>query len=290
MNDAATEPAAPIAAPGERPPDDGFIGSGVEPDDWELDHGELLPAALDAESHVLQFQLDLRSGRHWFDCLLDAVSRWTTPREVVDGREYQYLIAGEAFDWLALAERLAESAPELLPEAEVDALLWQRQFPLPLTDDELQQRFGAAKYWAYLNFEYGVRVEQALQLAVERNLEKEAGGLRFSHGRRDPDRDVHQRIYGAGEASLLEEFRDAQGRGHSDRVAQIEWQAFTYWLFRRRVERQDPARVASDTRRGLQMMQELEEAGRARRRREREAAGGGGPADDAIEAVVVAVG
>lgn len=280
---------AGIEGPGERPEDDGFIGAGA--DELDEEHGGSLPVALGSDDQVLQFELDLHSGRHWFDCLLDAVSRWTARREVVNGRDYQYLIGGEAFDWLALAERLVDAVDFPLPQDEVDALLWHRQFPLPLTEQELEQRFGAAKYWAYLNFEYGVRVEQALQLAVERALLKEQGGIRFSHDRRDPDRDVHIRIYGADQDSLLEEFRDETGRFHSDRVSQCDWQAFTYWLFQRRINRQDPARVASDTRLGLKMIQELEDAARARRRR---IAGRSAPAEadptDAIEAVVVAVG
>ena len=275
----------PIGAPGERPPDDGFIGAA---EDDDLDH---LPAALDAESHVLRFEVDLRNGRPWFDALLDRISAWTAPREIVGGREFVYLIAGEAFDWLSLAERLCDAVPpELLPEAEVEALLWHRQTPIALTEPEFEQRLGAAKYWAHLNFEYGVRVEQALQLAVERSLRKESGGIAFSHARRDPDGDAHNRIYGAGESALLEEFRDSTDRDHGERVSQLEWQAFTYWLFRRRFERQDPARAASDTRVGLKMIQELEEAARARRRAREAGPEAAVERGDAIEAVVVAVG
>lgn len=275
----------PIGTPGTRPPDDGFIGAA---EDDDLDH---FPAALDSEAHLLRFELELRNGRHWFDALLECIAAWSAPREIVDGREYVYLIAGEAFDWLVLAERLCEAVPpDLLPQAEVEALLWHRQVPVLLTEPEFKQRLGAAKHWAHLNFEYGVRVEQALQLAVERNLLKESGGIAFSHARRDPDADLHNRIYGAGESSLLEEFRDATGRDHGDRVSQSEWQAFTYWLHRRRVERQDPARVASDTRLGLTMLQELEEAARARRRAREADPEDAAERGDAIEAVVVAVG
>ena len=225
----------------------------------------LHPAALDAESCLVGFELALRAGRPWFEALLDAIRRWDIPREIVDGREYVYLIEREAFDWLLLCERLCDAMPAgLLPADEVEALLTDETPPQTLSEDEFRERIGPAKYWAHLNFLYGVRVEQALQLAVERALQKETGAVAFSHGRRDLERDAHARIYGATQEDLLRDFRDRADHPHTERITQQEWQAFTYWLFRRRVEQQDPARVASDTRRGLDMLRELELAARRR--------------------------
>ena len=39
----------------------------------------------------------------------------------------------------------------------------------------------------------------------------------------------------------------------------VAWQEFTYWLFKRRIRKWHPARVASDTRRGLERLRELRE-------------------------------
>ena len=257
------------------------------PDDSE--HAQH-PTTLDAEAYLIGFDLALRAGQPWFEALLDTIGRWDIPREIVDGREYVYLIEREAFDWLLLCERLCDAMPEgLLPLDQVEALLAEETPPRALSEDEFQERIGPAKYWAHLNFLYGVRVEQALHLAVERALQKESGGVTFSHGRRDPERDAHARIYGATQDDLLREFRERTDRPQLDRINQQEWQAFTYWLFRNRVERQDPARVASDTRRGLDMLRELELASRRRARAQAERQ----PAEpDAavIDAVVVAVG
>ncbi|MEC9014746.1 MAG: hypothetical protein VYA78_09260, partial [Chloroflexota bacterium] len=55
---------------------------------------------------LLHLRMDLAAGVPWQKALLEAVGRWTTVEEVLDGREYRYLIQGEAFDWLLLAERL----------------------------------------------------------------------------------------------------------------------------------------------------------------------------------------
>ena len=271
------------------------------------DEHPLHPVPIDASAHLVGFEVALRAGRPWFEALLEAIQRWDIPHEFVDGREYVYLIEREAFDWLLLCERLCDAMPEgLLPADEVDALLTHETPPQTLTESEFQARIGPAKYWAHLNFLYGVRVEQALQLATERVLQKENGAVTFSHARRDLDRDAHMRIYGHTQEELLSDFRDQTERLHTDRLGQQEWQAFTYWLFRSRVERQDPARVASDTRRGLDMLRELEMAALRRRAAQTPATPGAtgatGDADagrngrsaererDVIDSVVVAVG
>ena len=271
------------------------------------DEHPLHPVPIDAGAYLIAFELALRAGRPWFEALLEAIQRWDIPREFVDGREYVYLIEREAFDWLLLCERLCDAMPDgLLPAVEVDALLTHETPPQTLTENEFQERIGPAKYWAHLNFLYGVRVEQALQLATERVLQKENGAVTFSHARRDLERDAHMRIYGHTQEELLSDFRDQTERLHTDRLGQQEWQAFTYWLFRSRVERQDPARVASDTRRGLDMLRELEMAAQRRRAGQTPAApsatGATGDADvgrngrsaererDVIDSVVVAVG
>lgn len=264
---------------------DKLRGAGFAPDDYPLH-----PAPINADSHILAFEMALRSGQNWFEALLDAIQCWDLPREFAHGREYIYLIEREAFDWLLLCERLCDAVPpELLPHDQVETLLAHETPPAPLTENEFQTRIGPAKYWAHLNFLYGVRVEQALQLATERVLRKENGSITFSHARRDLERDVHTRIYGSTQGELLSEFRDQTECSHSDRISQQEWQSFTYWLFRRRVERQDPACVASDTRRGLDMLRELELADQ-RRLAARRTNVDPLPVDDVIESVIVAVG
>ncbi len=281
-----------------------------DPDDIADAAAEAAQAALaerNADDLLIRFELELRGGRLWFDSLLDCIRDWRLPRERVGDREYVFLIEREAFDWLLLAERLCDAMPPaLLPLHEIEALLLDELPPVALSEDEFKRRLGPEKYWAHLNFLYGVRVEQALHLAVERTLLKERGGVAFSHARIDLEQDVFGRIYGSRHADLLREFRAAGSRPDTDRMSQSESQAFTYWLFRRRLERQDPARVASDTRLGLDMLRELELARQRRRQRAADeaalnparsngansngASATGEDEDDVIEAVVVAVG
>src|SRR3990172_6546421 len=111
-------------------------------------------------------------GSHWFLALMTAVRNWPLPVEQVDGRLYRYLVGGEAFDWLLLAERLLDEMPDLVPEEESEALLFDGQLPLEVDDTGLEQLLGA-KHRTHLNFVYGVRVEEALQLAVQGEVQKE---------------------------------------------------------------------------------------------------------------------
>ena len=297
MANAKSEAASDIPFPhirdratGDGPVETGFAPDHADDDDHVIDH-ELIEFG--PEALLAQFHARLRAGTPWFDALLDCIRDWDVPRETADGREYVYLIEHEAFDWLLLAERICDSAPAgLLPLAEVEALLFDEAPPVPLSEPEFQERLGTAKYWAHLNFLYGVRVEQALHLAIERVLQKERSGIEFSHARGDLDGDVFGRIYGTRQADLLREYRAAIHRDHADpeRIEHSEWQAFTYWLFRRRLERQDPARVASDTRQGMEMLYELEAAKQRRHRRRQTRVDQPVDDSDVIDGVLVAVG
>jgi hypothetical protein len=224
--------------------------------------------AAEAERVILALRQTVAAGqRHWFYALLEAIRLWPLPEERVAGRQFRYLVGGEAFDWLLLAERLLGELDGLVPEDEAEALLFHGQIPLDLDDEQLRPLLGA-KYRAHLNFVYGVRVEQALQLAVLRDVRKERLSRVWENGHIDDE--VFSRLYGLGRLALLEEFRKEKKLEPGGEFSLSDLDEFTYWLFRRRVNNHDPARVASDTRKGLAMFQELE----ALRRRGRGPRGG----------------
>ncbi len=164
-----------------------------------------VPAAGDPEA-VEHLRRALGEGREWMLALLEAIALWRPADEQAGERHYRYLIAGEAFDWLLLAERLLESVDGLVPEGEREALVFFGVTPLPLDEACFKEIIGEAKHQAHLNYLYGVTVEEALQLAVEEEVLKE----RRSHvwGGREPlDEVVFDRIYGRGRHELLGEFR-----------------------------------------------------------------------------------
>ncbi|MFQ5382690.1 MAG: hypothetical protein ACE5EF_13875 [Dehalococcoidia bacterium] len=223
------------------------------------------PAQDDA---VFRFRQDIISGEHWFVALVDAVGRWRLPAEVYDGRRFSFLIAGEAFDWLVLAERLLEEVEDLVPETEAEALVFDGVWPVDMDDDEFAERIGQAKHRAHLNYLYGVLVEEALLLSVEEEIHKEN-----FHRPWGANGEYHeaafQRIYGRPCSELLDEFRDLTGTEIRGRCDYQAWKAFTYFRFRQRIKGQDPARVASDTRKGLAQLSRMELAVGERRDRKR---------------------
>jgi hypothetical protein len=206
----------------------------------------------------------LANGDDWFQALLAAISRWEPAEETVNGRCYQYLIGGEAFDWLLLAERLCDEANGAIPAEEREALLFFGRAPRQLDDQEFHRAIGPAKHRAHLNFLYGVTVEEALQLAVEQEVHKERhafGGV--SEGQTIDDV-IFERIYARPRHEMLAEYCDASGLLPADEMSYSELRSFTYWLFKYRISQSDPARVASDTRKALAQVSALEAASRRR--------------------------
>jgi hypothetical protein len=212
---------------------------------------------------IAYFRETVSAGDHWYVALLKTMSRWTVAEEVLDDRRYRYLIGGEAFDWLLLAERLLEGAGVECGEEERDALLFNGHPPLEIEDDEFQMLIGTPKYQAYLNFLYGVVVEEALQYAVEQEMAKEQHSHVWSAAQVD-NAGSYARIYGRNLPELREEFQRERGLAVTDNVDYTDLKEFTYWLFKYRVRNGEGARVASDTRKGLAALSGLEAAFRRR--------------------------
>ena len=221
-----------------------------------------LPALLDAGDIIAELRRTVARGeQHWFPALLHAVRQWPQPAECVGEREYRYLVGGEAFDWLLLAERLCSEVDGLIPDDEAEALLSHSTLPLDTTEEELQKLLGA-KAVAYRNFYYGVRVEEALQLAVEAEAQKERQSRVWENGHLDDE--VCQRIYGATRRELFAEYRSKTEQPATDQVTLAGLNEFTYWLFKYRVNNSDPARTASDTRKGVAHLEALRAATQAK--------------------------
>jgi hypothetical protein len=217
-----------------------------------------------AEPDALRgFREALARGEDWFDALLKAIAAWDTVEEVVDGRRYQYLIGGEAFEWLLLAERLCAAVDGAIPPGERDELLFQGRLPRRMDDDALRCAFGEAKHKAHLNFVYGVAVEEALQLVVEEEVLKEQRSLVWNC-RESAEPQVFERVYGRSRDELFQAFREERALPAEDAISYADLKAFTYWLFKYRVSQSDPARVASDTRKALVQLSQLEAAARRR--------------------------
>jgi len=195
----------------------------------------------------------ISSGKHWYIALLEAIGLWPDGDETHNGRHYQYLIDGEAFDWLLLAERLCQAVDDLLPEEEKMALLFHGQPPLKLSNSKFKALIGSTKYRQYLNYFYGVTVEESLILAVQEEIRKEKriSGYNKEYNLSD---EVYQRIYGATRPVLLKRFRREKGYPRLKNISLTELKEFSYWLFKYRLKNCDKARIGSDTKKALEYL------------------------------------
>jgi len=212
---------------------------------------------IEAEQLLTDLCQKVADGKPWFIALLQTIARWPLPEETLGKRHYRYLVGGEAFDWLLLAERLCEAVGDLIPQEEHEPLVFFGQLPLDLSQEEFRRLMGHAKYRAHLNYLYGVTLEEMLQLVIEDDVHKEQRS-RVWENHLSVDEEACQRLYGRPRQDLLCQFRREQGIADDTTISLTEAREFTYWLFKYRLRYCDPARVASDTRRALGMLRRLE--------------------------------
>lgn len=203
---------------------------------------------------ILHLQQSILNGKQWYIALIEAAGLWASAEEIYEGQAYRYLIDGEAFDLLLLAERLLAETDGLIPEEEKVALLFFSTPPVELSQKELREMLGDVKYRAYLNHHYGVVVEEALILAVEEEVYKQQRCNAF-YLEETIQYEAYQRIYGADKSALLHRFRCEKGYSHNGSTTLAEHKEFTYWLFKYRLKQCERARVASDTKKALQYLE-----------------------------------
>jgi hypothetical protein len=213
-----------------------------------------------APDAVLHFRAAVAAGTPWHRALLEAMALWTLPEESHDGRRYKYLLHGEAFDWLLLAERLCDAiddAAGAVPAEAKERLLFTGRLPEPMEEDEFRDLIGVTKHRAYLNFHYGVVLEEALQLAAEEEARKRHMARCFADTE-DLVEEAFRQLYQKSRSELLEEFRTGARMDRRRGMNLTDLKEFTYWLHKRRIDLWDPARVASDTRKAITRLEKLQ--------------------------------
>ena len=216
-------------------------------------------SSADGQAAAERFRHAVEGGQPWAVALLEAIAGWTDARESHRGRSFDYFIGGEAFDWLLLAERLCEAAGGLIPDEEKEELLFTGKLPSEFDLSRFKDLMGVEKYRGYLNYFYGITVEESLQLAAELEVEKRhlSNGHRYWH---DFSEEAFQRVYRSSRSTLIEAFRKDRGYAAKDSMGLSESKEFTYWLFNYRLKTSDQAKTASDTRKGLMQLRRMEAA------------------------------
>jgi hypothetical protein len=192
----------------------------------------------------------IAEGKNWYVAVLEGIRLWSSPEEDYHGRHYQYLVDNEAFDWLAVAERLCEELDGFVSEKERAKLLFFGIPPIALCKDEFKNIIGDFKYQAHLNYFYGVLVEKFLILAVTEEIRKKKRVLGLNNDSGVIE-ETYQRIYGATQSALLEQFRKERHHTQLKSISLSELNEFTYWLFKYRIKNRDKSRMASDTKKAL---------------------------------------
>ena len=231
-----------------------------QPNDWTQ---VVEPAKETALTHrvpeaILHLRTALAAGAPWRHALLEAMGLWTMPEETYDGRKYRYLIQGEAFDWLLLAERLCADVDGAIPADEKEQLLFDGQIPDTIDEDEFRDYLGPSKYRAYMNFRYGVVLEEALQLASEEEVRKRHLARSYQDTE-ELTEEAFSRLYGKPRTELLKTFQKETKKDRRRSLTLSDLKEFTYWLHKLRIKLWDPARVASDTRKAIRRLELLEQ-------------------------------
>ncbi len=212
-------------------------------------------ALSDAEPAITHLKDAIAGGENWYVALLESIGLWKKAKESLNGRVYSYLIAGEAFDWLLLAERLCEAVRDIIPPDERDALLFRGHAPINLSAEKFKELIGAAKYHHYLNYFYGITAEEALVLAVEDEVRKEKTAWGYF---REPDatNEAYRRIYDASFTIMLRHFRREMGYPQITSIDLTELKEFAYWRFKFRLKTCEKAKVASDSRKAINWLKD----------------------------------
>jgi hypothetical protein len=216
-------------------------------------NGETSTPVPAVEEAINRFKTEITSGKNWFLALLEAVKTWPVSEETIAGQKYRYIIAGEAFDLTQLAERLLKVAGDLVPEEEQMSFLFHNIPPLILTPEKTRELLGDKRFSQYLNFFYGITVEEALIQAVEEEVLKEEQGLNVHNEVQIID-ETYRRIYDAQQRVLLHKFRKDKGYPSGGSTTLEEMKEFSYWLFKYRLQHCEKPRIASDTKKSLDWM------------------------------------
>ena len=214
------------------------------------------PSPVNPDNLIRQMRQRVLDGTHWYRSLLEMLKDWNIDEETVGKTHYRYIIDSEALDVPTIASRALLEIFDLVEEDELDAYLSRGIVPLDLSQDEIKSILGDDMYKKYLNYFYGVILEECLIRAYEESFIKAhiSNGVTFKH---DAEEDVIGVIYNKSYRELMDLFCREKGYILTDKIEYKQMKEFYYWLFKRRIRTQEPARAASDTQKAVDWLNEM---------------------------------
>ena len=200
-----------------------------------------------ADSVINDIIKSYSSGVPLLITLLEQVGKWTITEEFYKGKQYKYLIGGEAFDWKLLAYRIMDQLDDQIQQP-VETLAFDISV-ISLSDD-IKRLLGHEKYRALLNYYYGITVENAILQVTEKEVRKARLGKGYQ-SQKNLQSDAFFKVYHSDRHVLLTQFKQQSNLSEDAVLDQFQKKAFTYWLFKYRLKSSDKAKLASDTKKGL---------------------------------------
>ena len=168
---------------------------------------------------------------------------------------YDYLVGNEALNWKRLAVQILNNI-KIKENLLIEIYQWLSipEIYSGLSEFQFRQLIGFEKYTSYLSYFYGVLIERSILCYVERENYKK----RISNGKSTVNvlNVSYEHIYGFSFLTLHEEYCK-KSTILNKKHYEYDDENFTYYCFKKRIKDSEPAKLASDTKKGTIFLQEL---------------------------------
>ena len=183
--------------------------------------------------------------------ILSMIRLW----KIKKNSHYDYLVGNEALNWKRLAVQILNNI-NIKENLLLEIYHW---FSIPeiysgISEFQFRQLIGFEKYTSYLSYFYGVLIERSILCYVERENYKK----RISNGKSTVNvlNVSYEHIYGFSFLHLYEEYCKKSAILNKKHYEHDD-ENFTYYCFKKRIQVSEPAKLASDTKKGTIFLQEL---------------------------------
>tara|TARA_Y100000768_G_scaffold153048_2_gene114376 strand:+ start:1030 stop:1722 length:693 start_codon:yes stop_codon:yes gene_type:complete len=180
--------------------------------------------------------------------ILSIIGNW----KINNKNSYDYLILHEAFNWKRLAVKIIDYLrfDESLNTKLIN-WIFNPHLYATFSENKFRELIGFEKYNAHLSYFYGVTIERCLIAYSEEELLKRQ--ISYGNFVRYTPEDVYSQIYNITYNKLIDDFF-SEFKITTKKISELEFEKFTYWCFKKRVDNSEPSKLASDTKKGTMFL------------------------------------